>query len=325
MALVIVSAGALAQSKVRTLNARVAVVIVSLTLVFAVGAGFLLGVSFEKEKRTDTPVITSLRFDQPQGQVLIDRVGELSGRLVRLENEAAALSERIGVLDDFEAGQSRARDMVAPSVFEGKKPATPAGGPLLPPRLQSQGVETVLRLSPVVDASDAFVVEDHGTGLSGLEQTLSRLDEVLVRIEQITHERTLQFMTFPSRPPVIGVVPGSDFGNRIDPIRGATAFHSGLDFASPVGTPIVASAGGKVIYAGTRNAYGKTIEIDHGNGLVTRYAHCSKLLVEAGQVVTPGQRIALVGSTGRSTGAHLHFEVLKDGRYSDPALYLSLL
>ena len=101
------------------------------------------------------------------------------------------------------------------------------------------------------------------------------------------------------------------------------ALHTGLDFAAPVGTPILAAAGGRVIEAGPDGAYGQSMQVDHGNGLVTRYAHTSQFLVQPGELVRRGQPIARVGNTGRSTGPHLHFEVLLGGIPQDPARFLA--
>jgi murein DD-endopeptidase MepM/ murein hydrolase activator NlpD len=100
------------------------------------------------------------------------------------------------------------------------------------------------------------------------------------------------------------------------------ARHSGLDIPAPHGSPILASGGGRVVSAGYRGAYGQAVVIDHGDGLVTLYGHASKLLVRPGDVVMPQQKIALVGSTGRSTGPHLHFEVIRDGKRVEPRQYL---
>lgn len=114
----------------------------------------------------------------------------------------------------------------------------------------------------------------------------------------------------------------SYFGYRMHPILHYSKFHSGLDIAASSGTPIIAASSGTVIYSGTRNGYGKTIMIDHGGGLVTLYGHCSSLLVGSGTSVSRGQTIALVGSTGQSTGPHCHFEVRKDGTPVNPQSYL---
>ncbi|MFO1302882.1 MAG: M23 family metallopeptidase [Burkholderiales bacterium] len=114
----------------------------------------------------------------------------------------------------------------------------------------------------------------------------------------------------------------SNFGYRIDPFSGQQSMHEGIDFPAEAGTPIVATASGKVIAAEYHPAYGKMIEIDHGNGLVSRYAHTSMMFVKEGDLVVRGQRIATVGSTGRSTGPHLHFEVRLNGVPQNPARFL---
>jgi murein DD-endopeptidase MepM/ murein hydrolase activator NlpD len=110
----------------------------------------------------------------------------------------------------------------------------------------------------------------------------------------------------------------STFGPRVDPINGKPGFHQGVDIAAPEGTPIHAVRGGRVIFAGPHAGHGNLVEIDHGDGVVTRYAHCSHIDVMQGQQVTEDEVIGEVGSTGHSTGPHLHFEVKVDGRPVDP-------
>jgi murein DD-endopeptidase MepM/ murein hydrolase activator NlpD len=122
--------------------------------------------------------------------------------------------------------------------------------------------------------------------------------------------------------PVEGRV-SSEYGNRVHPITGEYKKHAGLDFAAAEGTPIRPTAPGRVVFAGERGGYGKTVEIEHPNGWTTRYAHASEVLVEAGQWVEADALIARVGSTGNSTGPHLHLEVRKGGRTFDPALLLT--
>jgi murein DD-endopeptidase MepM/ murein hydrolase activator NlpD len=126
----------------------------------------------------------------------------------------------------------------------------------------------------------------------------------------------------PTSRPVMGSI-GSGFGFRSDPFSGAPALHTGLDFPGESGTPIQAAAGGVVLATEFHPAYGHVLEIDHGNGLVTRYAHTSKMLVKRGDLVKRGQTIAEVGTSGRSTGPHLHFEVLVEGVHQDPAKFLA--
>jgi len=128
----------------------------------------------------------------------------------------------------------------------------------------------------------------------------------------------------PSVLPVEGGWYSSNYGWRIDPLNGARAFHEGMDFMAEIGTPARAAAGGVVIFSDIHGQYGNMIEIDHGNGLVTRYAHLSKRAVKVGDVVMSGGNIGAVGNTGRSTGPHLHFEVRRNGAPLNPARFLQL-
>jgi murein DD-endopeptidase MepM/ murein hydrolase activator NlpD len=127
----------------------------------------------------------------------------------------------------------------------------------------------------------------------------------------------------PTIQPVNVSYNASGFGWRIDPFNGRQAFHEGIDFPAPVGTPIVAAAGGVVVAAEYHPEFGNMLMIDHGNDIVTRYAHTSKILVKVGDIVRRGQHVANIGSTGRSTGAHLHFEVLVRGVPQNPHKFLS--
>lgn len=129
--------------------------------------------------------------------------------------------------------------------------------------------------------------------------------------------------TMPSMWPVKGVVT-SPFGSRIDPMTGARATHEGVDIANDYGTPIEATAAGVVTFSGNAGGYGEMVEINHGNGFVTRYGHASALLVKEGMSITKGQTIALMGSSGKSTGSHTHYEVLVNGTPVDPMLFLPI-
>jgi murein DD-endopeptidase MepM/ murein hydrolase activator NlpD len=128
----------------------------------------------------------------------------------------------------------------------------------------------------------------------------------------------------PSVLPIEGGWYSSNFGWRIDPITGVRAFHEGMDFMAETGTPAHAAAGGMVIYSDLHSQYGNMVEIDHGNGLITRYAHLSKRMVKNGDVVLSGGTVGAVGSTGRSTGPHLHFEVRENGAPLNPVRFLRL-
>jgi murein DD-endopeptidase MepM/ murein hydrolase activator NlpD len=130
-------------------------------------------------------------------------------------------------------------------------------------------------------------------------------------------------ISIPSVQPVGKLSFTSNFGIRSDPFRGTAAMHAGVDIPGPVGTPIYATADGMVDHADRQGGYGNMVEIDHGKGIATRYGHLSKILVSDGQKVTRGQLIALMGSTGRSTGPHLHYEVRIDGHAVNPVPFLT--
>lgn len=159
-------------------------------------------------------------------------------------------------------------------------------------------------------------------GKMGRAQTLgpafSQLDGALFRMEVL--ERTL--VAIPSGQPANVLMMSSGFGYRSDPFTGAGAMHSGLDFRGPHGTPILAASPGRVIHAGAKAGYGNTIEIDHGQGMMTRYAHLSGFTARVGDTVAAGQQVGRMGSTGRSTGTHLHFEVRLNGTAVNPRRFL---
>lgn len=160
--------------------------------------------------------------------------------------------------------------------------------------------------------------------LQGLSRQLDDSSDQMGILESVLLQAHLEKKLVPSAPPVVAGWHSSNFGWRIDPFTGQHAFHEGVDFVSMAGTPIRSAAGGVVIYSDFHPQYGNMIEIDHGNKLVSRYAHASKRLVKVGQVVLRGQKIAEVGSTGRSTGPHLHFEVRHNGVPQNPARFFKM-
>lgn len=304
MAFVILSAGNLAASRVRTVTTRSIALgvgtLLLVTLATGVIGGFALGYRLSDSGGGRAAVAAAgpaLDPSRPENQALIDRIGTLSARLLRLESEALTLAKRVGLMDEVE---QRLQPAVPDSVSE------PSGGPLLEPD----------------ETSEVLVQPDIPAGLARLETGLDSLDASLALVSRSTAASDLADMAWPSRYPIAGARISSRFGNRRDPFTRRLARHTGVDMPAPWGTPILASAGGTVRFAGFRRAYGNAVEIDHGEGLVTRYAHASKVLVRKGQVVLPEQPIARVGSTGRSTGPHLHFEVLKQGRPVEPLRYL---
>ncbi len=146
--------------------------------------------------------------------------------------------------------------------------------------------------------------------------------EDILRIKELIQERKEALERTPSISPVNGGFITSSFGWRKDPFTGRYKMHEGIDISAPYGTPVYATAKGRVVYAGFKGGYGLVVEIDHGNGTITRYAHLSKILVRAGQKVVRGDIIGRVGNTGRSTGPHVHYEVIVNGNARNPKLYI---
>lgn len=174
---------------------------------------------------------------------------------------------------------------------------------------------------------------DLEVGLNELQQSMQNLsyqlgnrEEQLAVLESFMMNHNIADKGLIDGEPVAGrrAWVSSGFGGRVDPFNGRAKMHKGIDFRGKVGTPILASGPGVVSWSGRHPEFGIMVEISHGNGLVTRYAHNSKALVQVGTLVDKGQRIALMGRTGRATGVHLHYEVLKDGRQVNPSRFMTV-
>jgi murein DD-endopeptidase MepM/ murein hydrolase activator NlpD len=213
------------------------------------------------------------------------RLGEMQAKLVQLE----ALGERVSGL----AGVNPTEIKTTP----GRGGALVSGRPLTMEELQAT--------------------------LRDLDQLSSQNTDLLTVMESRLFDQKIKNMMVPTQQPVQAGHVGSSFGWRIDPFNGRSALHTGLDFQADPGTPILAAAGGVVVEQDVHPAYGNMVEIDHGNNLVTRYAHASRVWVKKGDLVRRGQKIAEVGTTGRSTGPHLHFEVMVQGVPQDPQKFLA--
>ena len=158
--------------------------------------------------------------------------------------------------------------------------------------------------------------------LDRLTRSADQRNDYLSVLESTLMDRQIHAKMMPTVRPVAVGYDSSGFGARIDPFTGRRTQHDGVDFVAPVGTPIVAAAGGVVVASEYRSDYGNMVDIDHGNGLKTRYAHASKVFVKIGDIVKAGERIALVGRTGRATGSHLHFEVHVNDVPQNPVAFL---
>lgn len=215
------------------------------------------------------------------------RLGQMQAQLMRLDT----LGERLGQLSGIKA----------PDLKPADKPGQ--GGPLIVP-------------------SKPLTPEDIQRQLDQLSRQLESKGDYLGLIESEMMDERVKKNQLPTALPVEAQWNASSFGWRIDPFTGEQAMHEGIDFSAAPGTPIRAAAAGIVVAAERHPFYGNMVEIDHGNDLVTRYAHASKLLVKEGALVKRGQKVAEVGSTGRSTGPHLHFEVRFKGAAQNPNRFL---
>lgn len=164
--------------------------------------------------------------------------------------------------------------------------------------------------------------EQFSTELFRLQRQLAQQSQQLTVLEELLEDRSLDQSLMPTGFPVRHGYTSSTFGFRPDPINGTRQFHGGIDFDGEKGDDIVAVAGGVVSFAGQKNGYGNVIEIDHGNGYVTRYAHNSSNTLQVGDPVRAGDVVAKMGSTGRSTGTHVHFEVWENGRVVNPSTFI---
>lgn len=184
--------------------------------------------------------------------------------------------------------------------------------------LSHYALDTVPGQGGIEQAGASSSVESFDMKLTQLSTLFDAQLRQLELIQTYVVTEDIIASSIPSRRPISDGWLSSYYGDRIDPFNGKTTFHHGLDFAGKEGSPIVAVADGLVSWIGKRSGYGKTVDIDHGNGYITRYAHNKSLLVSLGDKVAKGQQIALMGSTGRSTGPHVHFELLREGRTINP-------
>jgi murein DD-endopeptidase MepM/ murein hydrolase activator NlpD len=234
------------------------------------------------------------RFMRENLDAIAQKVGETQAKLVKLE----AVGERVSGLAGVKPGelQPLQRPAAGPGTGGGK------GGLYIP--------------------LERPTLEQLQTTVTGLDEAADQTTDIFTLIESRLFEARLQALMVPNSQPVEGPV-GSGFGFRSDPITGRAALHTGLDFPAESGTPIRAAAGGVVVSAEYHPQYGYLLELDHGNGLKTLYAHTSNITVRRGDIVKRGQTVAAVGTSGRSTGPHLHFEVLVEGVPQDPARFLA--
>jgi murein DD-endopeptidase MepM/ murein hydrolase activator NlpD len=269
-------------------------IVMILLAVSAISIALTLAIIVPREDGRNNPVKSllpsqlqfSLHHPQKHLDALALQLGEMRARVMRLDTLSARLAKMAGIQE---------------AELESVQPPG-SGGPLV-------GAE---------DFTEAQLEAD----IAELSALIEVKSDRLNMLEVMLLQQTMQQSMLPDARPVDVGYNSSSFGRRVDPFTGRTAFHEGLDFTAAVGTPIYAAAGGVVTVSEQMPDYGKIVKISHGSGMETRYAHASELLVKVGEVVKKGQLIARVGSTGRSTGPHLHFEVRRDGAPLDPRKFL---
>ena len=302
----IITHGSMARTRVLNL-ARWQLVVAALALAASLmlSSGAVYHFIFLKAAREGWPLVSQLvrlvvrdenaqrdRFLRENLDAMAQRVGEMQAKLVKLE----AMSERVSVLAGVKLDELGPARPGVTSVPGGR------GGPYLP--ADSPSAAQLLAL------------------IAGVEEDTEHRTDLFTLFESRLLESRLQALMIPSSAPVDGAV-GSGFGFRLDPITGRNALHTGLDFPAEVGAPIRAAAAGMVVGIERHAEYGLVLEIDHGNGLSTRYAHIASHDVAPGALVKRGQLVARVGNSGRSTGPHLHFEVRVGDVPQDPARFLA--
>jgi len=277
--------------------------VVAIAVLGFLGSAFALGVQLGRGNHERLVLSDTVRFGtvlaeqkkqiedlKQQLQLRVDamamRLGEMNAHVIRLD----ALGKRLTEMADIDSREFN---------FD-RDP--PRGGP------EGEGTSAE--------------IPDLSSMLSQLEQRVDLRESQLSALENLILARELKQEIHPEGRPVANGFISSYFGERSDPFDGREAFHKGVDFAATQGSNVTAVAAGVVTWAGERSGYGKLIEINHGDGFVTRYAHNERTLVTVGQTVKRGEPVALMGSTGRSTGPHVHFEVLRNGRQVDPLSFV---
>ncbi len=253
-----------------------------------VGADEVASVINQELDKQQQEIDEARRVAEENLNALTMRLGQMQAHVIRLD----ALGQRLTRMGGLDSGE-----------FDFSNPPA-QGGP------EGEALASSLELPDFVTQLDELARQ-----LENREQQLNVLENMLM-------SRNLHQEVFPAGRPITKGWLSSNYGTRNDPFTGKPEFHKGVDLAGKEGSDIISVAAGVVTWSGKRYGYGNLVEINHGNGYVTRYGHAKETLVKVGETVKKGQKIALMGNTGRSTGPHVHFEVWVDGHTVDPAKYL---
>ena len=263
--------------------------------------GYQLGGNGEPAGSEQVATVINEQLDQQQQEInearrvaeenlnaLTMRLGQMQAHVIRLD----ALGQRLTRMAELDSGE-----------FDFSNPPA-QGGP------EGESI------------ADSVQLPDFMVQLDELARQLENREQQLNVLENMLMSRNLHQEVFPAGRPITKGWLSSKYGTRNDPFSGKPEFHKGVDLAGKEGSDIISVAAGVVTWSDKRYGYGNMVEINHGNGYVTRYGHARELLVKVGETVKKGQKIALMGNTGRSTGPHVHFEVWVNGRTVDPAKYI---
>jgi murein DD-endopeptidase MepM/ murein hydrolase activator NlpD len=273
----------------------VAVVLLAMTLLGAVTAASWATWSLSRQFGWNLPTMPSLQgapaAEQRQLDALAVKLGQMQAQLLRLDGLTKQVADKTGI--DPKRYQSRET----------------------PPQGGADSTRFPLRAMSFQQLTSAIAETD--------TQITAAIDQFGLMEAILTQQKLRQWQA-PANLPTATGEHSSVFGWRIDPFSGKHSFHEGVDFLGEIGTPILAAAPGVVVTAEYHSQYGNMVEVDHGNSITSRYAHASRLLVKTGDVVKTGDTLSLLGSTGRSTGPHLHFEIRYKGVPQNPLYFLSL-
>ncbi len=315
---ILITHGSIAKSRVLQFNRwQLGAALAAASLLLLLLSAAMYHFIFLKAARDGWPIVSQIvsfvirdetaqrdRFLRENLDAMAQKVGELQAKLLKLE----AMGDRVSGLAGVKAEEFK------PLLRPGAAASAPLagsrggqGGPFVPDTTRAGRVQALENLSAYAGR---------------LDERTDQTTDLFTLIESRLLEGRLTQLMVPSSAPV-DAPSTSGFGFRPDPFSGRAALHTGLDFPADIGAPIMAAAGGVVVSTEPHPAYGNLVEIDHGNGLLTRYAHASRVLVKTGDLVKRGQKVAEVGNSGRSTGPHLHFEVLVEGVPQNPARFLA--
>lgn len=308
-----------ANSQVVRFQLSAVLLIAALALLIAVTASAAVGLLLYGDRKAEVDRLKTQLASSSAGyeKIISDQnrhIGDLQTELADLSEQAKSIQNKMADIDKLE---SELKDLVGLKPRTGSSSAMTAADANVGPAAGTGGAEL-----PVTDEEMEGLIDDTRRNFSDLDQLIDDMKPRLEETKDAVLKQQKRLRVTPTIWPVDSRKITSGFGVRKDPFTGRARFHAGIDFGGNTGDPIYATADGTVTYTGRDSDHGLNIMIKHGNGIMTHYSHLSKILVETGDKVSKGGLIGKMGSTGRSTGPHLHYEVFVNGTHVDPEPYL---